>query len=109
MRYVNLSSILAFTKITTTLTKKFPTYDSFVEKKILLPHEVAKYNNNFLISFIFKFYSKVKQQNINPPKYFVLIGRENKESGQKNPSRINLDSASMGYEIDNTGEGARFD
>ena len=44
MRYVNLSSILAYTKITSTLAKKFPTYQSFVESKIMLPHEViSKY------------------------------------------------------------------
>ena len=38
MRYVNLSSILAYTKITSTLAKKFPTWDSFIENKILLKH-----------------------------------------------------------------------
>ena len=41
MRYVNLSSILAFTKISSTLAEKFPTWDSFIENKILLKHEVS--------------------------------------------------------------------
>ena len=41
MRYVNLSTILAYTKITSTLAKKFPTWDSFIENKILLKHEVS--------------------------------------------------------------------
>ena len=41
MRYVNLSSILAYTKITSSLAKKFPTYNSFIENKIMLEHEVS--------------------------------------------------------------------
>jgi len=42
MRYVNLSSILAYTKITSALAEECPTYDTFVEKKLLLPHEVER-------------------------------------------------------------------
>ena len=41
MRYVNLSSILAYTKITSKIRKLFPTYASFVGAKLLLPHEVG--------------------------------------------------------------------
>ena len=41
MRYVNLSSILAFTKIACTVEKRFPTYQSLVGARLLLPHEVS--------------------------------------------------------------------
>ena len=40
MRYVNLSSILAYTKITSSLAERLPRYETFIEKKLLLPHEV---------------------------------------------------------------------
>ena len=41
MRYVNLSSILAFTKIACKVQQRFPSYESLVEAKLLLPHEVC--------------------------------------------------------------------
>jgi len=40
MRYVNLSSILAFTKIACKVQTRFPSYESLVDAKLLLPHEV---------------------------------------------------------------------
>ena len=40
MRYVNLSSILAFRQIASKVNDRFPAYESLVESKILLSHEV---------------------------------------------------------------------
>lgn len=45
MRYVNLSSILAFTKIACKVQQRFPSYESLVEAKLLLPHEVRRLHN----------------------------------------------------------------
>ena len=44
MRYVNVSSIIAFTNITRKLHDQYPNYQSFIGKKLLLPHEVISIN-----------------------------------------------------------------
>ena len=47
MRYVNVSSILAFTNITRKLRDQYPNYQSFIGKKLLLPHEVILSSSTF--------------------------------------------------------------
>ena len=42
MRYVNLSIILVFRLVSTKVHARFPTYESLVEAKMMLPHEVNK-------------------------------------------------------------------
>ena len=42
MRYVNLSIILVFRLVSTKVEKRFPTYQSLVEAKLMLPHEVER-------------------------------------------------------------------
>ena len=44
MRYVNLSSILALRLIAVKVHERFPTYESLVEAKLLLPAEVIDTN-----------------------------------------------------------------
>ena len=41
MRYVNLSSILALRLIASKVNTRFPTYNSLVDAKLLLPSEVT--------------------------------------------------------------------
>ena len=44
MRYINLSSLLALRIISTKVKNRFPTYQSMIEQKFLLPEEVSLYN-----------------------------------------------------------------
>ena len=40
MRYVNLSMFLVYRLVSTKVKARFPTYESLVEAKLLLPNEV---------------------------------------------------------------------
>ena len=42
MRYVNLSSILVYRLVSKKVQNRFPDYDSMVQAKLILPHEVAR-------------------------------------------------------------------
>ena len=43
MRYVNLSMVLVFRLVSTKVHARFPNYESLVEAKLLLPHEVRRF------------------------------------------------------------------
>ena len=45
MRYVNLSNILVLRKISSKVETRFPTRQSLVDAKLLLPHEMARLEN----------------------------------------------------------------
>ena len=40
MRYVNLSMVLVYRLVSTKVHARFPTYESLVQAKLMLPHEV---------------------------------------------------------------------
>jgi hypothetical protein len=42
MRYVNLSTILVYRLVSAKVMTRFPDYDSLVEAKLMLPHEVTR-------------------------------------------------------------------
>ena len=42
MRYVNLSIVLVFRLVSTKVYQRFPTYQSLVEARLMLPHEVKR-------------------------------------------------------------------
>ena len=42
MRYVNLSSVLVYRLVSQKVMNRFPDYDSLVEAKLMLPHEVTR-------------------------------------------------------------------
>ena len=42
MRYVNLSTILVFRLVAVKVHARFPTYQSLIEAKVLLPHEAER-------------------------------------------------------------------
>ena len=42
MRYVNLSIVLVFRLVSTKVEERFPTYQSLVDAKLMLPHEVQR-------------------------------------------------------------------
>ena len=42
MRYVNLSIVLVFRLVSTKVHQRFPTYQSLVEARLILPHEVQR-------------------------------------------------------------------
>ena len=42
MRYVNLSIVLVFRLVSTKVHKRFPNYQSLVEARLMLPHEVQR-------------------------------------------------------------------
>ena len=57
MRYVNLSNILALKLIAPKVDKRFPSYQTLVDAKVLLPKEVNQWilMNKLVISLDFKF------------------------------------------------------
>ena len=42
MRYVNLSTVLVYRLVSPVVMERFPDYDSLVEAKLMLPHEVER-------------------------------------------------------------------
>ena len=42
MRYVNLSIVLVFRLVSTKVHQRFPTYQSLVDARLMLPHEVER-------------------------------------------------------------------
>ena len=42
MRYVNLSIVLVFRLVSCKVHKRFPTYQSMIDAKLMLPHEAAR-------------------------------------------------------------------
>ena len=42
MRYVNLSIVLVFRLVSTRVYQRFPTYQSLIEARLMLPHEVQR-------------------------------------------------------------------
>ena len=42
MRYVNLSTVLVFRLVSTKVCQRFPNYQSLVEARLMLPHEVER-------------------------------------------------------------------
>ena len=42
MRYINLSTVLVFRLVAAKVHARFPTYQSLVKAKIMLPHEVER-------------------------------------------------------------------
>ena len=56
MRYVNLSSILALRLIASKVNTRFPTYNSLVDAKLLLPSEVT-FSFQIHCTFMTKYYA----------------------------------------------------
>ena len=44
MRYVNLSTILVYRLVSRKVMKRFPDFESLVDAKVLLPHELVRLN-----------------------------------------------------------------
>ena len=42
MRYVNLSTVLAFRLVSLNVQERFPTYDELIKAKLMLPHEAKR-------------------------------------------------------------------
>ena len=42
MRYINLSIVLVFRLVSKKVEARFPTYQSLVDAKLMLPHEVER-------------------------------------------------------------------
>ena len=42
MRYVNLSTVLVFRLVSTKVSERFPNYQSLIEARLMLPHEVER-------------------------------------------------------------------
>ena len=42
MRYVNLSTVLVFRLVSTKVYQRFPDYQSLIEARLMLPHEVER-------------------------------------------------------------------
>ena len=62
MRYVNLSNILALKLIAPKVDKRFPSYQTLVDAKVLLPKEVNQWilMNKLVISLDFILNSKTE-------------------------------------------------
>ena len=48
MRYVNLSTILVYRLVSPVVMERFPDYESLVNAKLMLPHEVERLNKTDL-------------------------------------------------------------
>ena len=118
MRYVNLSNVLVYRLVSQKVEARFPTYESLINAKLMLPSEVSVLN-----SLVFKKHwknSKVAYLSPFLPTYFkayftsrcmyhthilqfwvgnTVKGWKNEEIRKSYPSRIHMDTNIMGNEI----------